>query len=369
MYKKNYYFYLQLSKVIVIGFIVIFFVMSPRRVYALDTNASNIANNNVDTCKNCVAFRLDDFDDVNFPGLETRLVDFFQSSNTSMTLGIIAGRFGNNENAVTQHFLSYVIALLKNHNGSDSRNDGKPIYEIANHGWQHEDFSKLSLQKQDELMKKSDEKIHTLLGIYPSVFIAPFNQVNNDTYQAAAANGMRVVSADPVRDPPTLYNVAFNSRSDNGNNNSSNVLHLPYTVLTAYVDKNGKSWDAMPLEAIKRDTLDSIKNHGYAVIEMHPQEFVTFDNSTQNYIINQNHLQDIENFVQWLHLQKIKVVTLGQFAAEVHRAPEFDISSYSSSIVPLPLAVAVIIVIVMVITSHRFNVASLNPKRSDGRPS
>jgi peptidoglycan-N-acetylglucosamine deacetylase len=54
--------------------------------------------------------------------------------------------------------------------------------EEANHGWNHEDFSAHSLQKQIELMQKTNEKIRRILDINPTVFIAPFNKIHNSAY-------------------------------------------------------------------------------------------------------------------------------------------------------------------------------------------
>jgi peptidoglycan/xylan/chitin deacetylase (PgdA/CDA1 family) len=286
-------------------------------------------NNNI--CK-CAAFRLDDFDDVNFPGIEMKLLDLFYNTNTSLTIGIIAGRTWNNENFLSANLHSHLVKLLHGFKTKDGKS-GAPKIEVANHSWQHEDFSRLSLQEQNRLMRESNAKIHTKLGIFPSTFITPFNKLNKYTYQAAAENGINVVSSDPLRDPPTPYQVMPDSKG---------MYHLPYTALTARVDENEVSWDPMPLHKIQSAILRGIKNYGYAVIEMHPQEFVITDSSTGNSIIDQNHLHEVEDLIHWLHSQKIKIITLREFANE-HTTPEFD-SSFTSSLVMSVSIVAVIII-------------------------
>lgn len=71
----------------------------PRIVYAQPTAATRQEaaekGGSGYACR-CVAFRLDDIGDTNYPYIEDRLLDIFQNSNTSLTVGIIGNRFGNN---------------------------------------------------------------------------------------------------------------------------------------------------------------------------------------------------------------------------------------------------------------------------------
>jgi peptidoglycan/xylan/chitin deacetylase (PgdA/CDA1 family) len=268
----------------------------------------------------CVAFRLDDVDDINHPDIEHLLLNIFQNSNTGLTVGIIGNRFGNNTGIV-----SHLAAMLKNNANSPSTNNGK--LEIANHGWNHEDFSALSLEKQVSLMQKTSEKIQRILKVTPTVFIAPFNKINNSTYLAAKKNGMYAISADPITDPPPPGAIV--------SPDSSGMYHLPYSALTAYVDKDEKHWDAVPLTTIEKGVLDGLKKHGYAVIEMHPQEFFPRNpNDGSGEVIDENHLADMESLIRWLHSEKIEIVTLGWFAssaAAVATAPEFQSTTASNS--------------------------------------
>jgi peptidoglycan/xylan/chitin deacetylase (PgdA/CDA1 family) len=258
----------------------------------------------------CVAFRLDDVSDTNYPYIEDRLLDVFQNSNTSLTVGIIGNRFGNN-----QEIVSHLAAMLK----------VRPqILEVANHGWNHEDFSALSLGQQAALMQKTDEKIYGMLKVSPTVFIAPFNKINNSTFLAAKKNEMNTVSSGPAIDPP----------ASKVSPDSAGMYHLPFSALTAYVDKDGKHWDPVPLATIERNILNGLENHGYAVVEMHPQEFAPQYQDGGSEVIDENHMATIESLIQWLHSAKIDVVTLGSFASASSAVPEFQSS------LPLILALA-----------------------------
>lgn len=199
------------------------------------------------------------------------------------------------------------------------------ILEVANHGRNHEDFSVLSLGQQTALMQKTNKKIYDTLKVSPTVFIAPFNKINNSTFLAAKKNGMNTVSSNPAIDPP-----AFRVFPD-----SAGTYHLPFSALTAYVDKDGKHWDPVPLATIERDILNGLNNHGYAVVEMHPQEFAPQYQDGGSEVIDESRLAAIEGPIQWLHSEKMDVVTLGSFASASRVVPEFQ------STMPVVAALAV----------------------------
>lgn len=258
----------------------------------------------------CVAFRLDDVGDSNYPEMEHTLLNIFKNSNTSLTVGIIGNRFGNNTSIVSQ-----LSSMLKANTPAR--------LEVANHGWNHEDFSALSLQKQIGLMQKTNEKIYRILGISPTVFIAPFNKINNSTYLAAKDNGMYSISANPNTDPPSLATVSPDS---------AGMYHLPVTTITAHLSKDRKHWVPRHLSELENEILNGLQKNGYAVVEMHPQEFKPINQSTSGQMIDDSHLADIESLIEWLHSQKIETVTMGSFASlSTSVVPEFPSSLFASS--------------------------------------
>jgi hypothetical protein len=58
------------------------------------------------------------------------------------------------------------------------------------------------VEEQSALLQKTNRKIFDLTGITPTVFIAPYNFVNDDTFVAAKENGIRHISANVTSDPP-----------------------------------------------------------------------------------------------------------------------------------------------------------------------
>ncbi len=135
-------------------------------------------------------------------------------------------------------------------------------------------------------MGKGNEKFR-VLDTYPSVFIAPL--INNYAYQTATENGIRVVISD--RDPSILYN---NNLSLDPNNSNNIMLHLLYTILSSHIDENKRSWDTISLETIKMNTLNNINDHGYAVIEIHPQTSLFF------FYFSSDPKQFIKTLLPWL---------------------------------------------------------------------
>src|SRR3990170_1833599 len=79
-----------------------------------------------DSCR-CVAFRLDDIQDYFLNNVQIEIMNTFQKNNKSLTVGIIGNYFGNDTAIV-----NFLKEKLENNTSS---------LEIANHGWNHEDFT------------------------------------------------------------------------------------------------------------------------------------------------------------------------------------------------------------------------------------
>src|SRR6185503_9544092 len=128
------------------------------------------------TSCNCVAFRLDDIQDYYLNQAQMQVIETFEERNASLTVGVIGNYIGND--LVLVNFLKEKI---------ESKNFS---LDVANHGWNHEDFALLSMQVQSALLSKSNDQIRNILGVQPSVFIAPFNRMDEDTLVAMAENGL-----------------------------------------------------------------------------------------------------------------------------------------------------------------------------------
>jgi len=180
----------------------------------------------------CVAFRLDDVEDHYLAEVNMQIMKVFQEKNASLTLGIVGDLFGQDESLV------------------------------SNHGWNHEDFRRLSKDNQSLLIKATNEKINESLGVRPSVFIAPFDVFNNDTLIALKENGLKYISSIIYYDPGPI-----------GILEDAMPYHFPSTATTS--DDNGTYWIGIPHQNTSTQIENSILKYGFAVVEMHPYEYST----------------------------------------------------------------------------------------------
>lgn len=81
----------------------------------------------------CVAFRLDDIQDYFVTKAQMAVITTFEQNNASLTVGIIGNHYGN-DSAITGFLQD---KLVRDYDSGFS-------IEIANHGWNHEDFSRLT---------------------------------------------------------------------------------------------------------------------------------------------------------------------------------------------------------------------------------
>src|SRR6266849_8047715 len=155
----------------------------------------------------CVAFRLDDIQDYWLNSVQTKIIDTFQQKNASLTIGIIGNSFGSDAKLI-----GYLKDRIKTEN---------PSIQVANSGWKFEDFTTYGQGDQSSFIIESNDKIFTLLGITPSVFIPPYGKINNDTFYAMNKNNITFLSANTL-----TYHAIYSS---------SNTIHLfPATVSTGY---------------------------------------------------------------------------------------------------------------------------------------
>lgn len=57
-------------------------------------------------------------------------------------------------------------------------------HELGNHSWSHANLPKLSKQKMEEEISKTNEAIYAACGAYPTVFRAPYGELNDSVLRA-----------------------------------------------------------------------------------------------------------------------------------------------------------------------------------------
>ncbi|HEX2124279.1 MAG TPA: polysaccharide deacetylase family protein, partial [Nitrososphaeraceae archaeon] len=110
----------------------------------------------------CVVFRMDDIQDYWIRSAQLATMNQFIDRNQSLTLGIIMNGTGNDTEIVKKVREGHDIGL----------------FELAVHGWNHTDYTKLSEEEQRSSMNDANRKMSALFGNASEIFIPPLNAFN-----------------------------------------------------------------------------------------------------------------------------------------------------------------------------------------------
>jgi peptidoglycan/xylan/chitin deacetylase (PgdA/CDA1 family) len=223
----------------------------------------NLFGYSSESCQ-CVAFRIDDIKDNYIDKVQMEVMNVFQEKHIPLTIGIIANEFGND---------STLVAFIKDRiiNRSSSNENG--TLAIASHGWNHEAFTLFNNDEQSSLIKKANQKIADILGVTPSVFIPPYNLINNHTYIALQWNRMQYLSAT------SYYSATIDPPPYSMHNNNITLYRFPQTAETGFVNEDDS-------QRTLEDIMNSLHNYGFAVVTLHPALYSISQgfNSPQNQI-------------------------------------------------------------------------------------
>lgn len=274
-------------------------------------------------CK-CVAFRLDDIQGYWLNDVQIAVMDVFDAKDVPLTIGMIGG------DTFQVKSDSKIVEFVK------KKIDKKfPLIRIANHGWEHEDFTKVDLSTQVNLINKTNQKISKIFGTYPKVFIPPYNKFNDNTIAALVKNNMTHFSSTVE-----MINAPFLPTE-------SNIHHFPETSTTGKIDE-----DIGIFHKIKnKETINSIKTsideHGFAVIMMHPQEFSTVEKSTYINKVNVEHIEELDKLIDEVKEMNLKIVFLDEINSNYSDIMEEETPSQSQ--IKQIYAVTVISLLILVI--------------------
>ena len=237
-----------------------------------------------DSCR-CVAFRLDDIQDYYLNNVQIEIINTFQKSNKSLTIGVIGNYFGTDTTVV-----NYLKERLENNT---------PL-EIANHGWNHEDFTLFDKNEQSQLIKKTNEKISNVLEDTPNGFVAPFNKINDNTITALRENRIRYVSANMTQDLPP-YDIKNNS-----------FYHLPAATFTGDLNSDNSYWFGTSHKDTFAKIQASLTNHGFAVVTLHPQEYSKRDGLNFSNEVDDSQIEELEMLINEIDSSDLDIVTLNE---------------------------------------------------------
>jgi peptidoglycan/xylan/chitin deacetylase (PgdA/CDA1 family) len=255
---------------------------------------------------NCVIFRVDDIQDYWINSVQVAVMNQFIGRNVNATLGVVMNFVGNDPSVVN-----------KVREGVSSN-----VFELDLHGWNHVDYSTLSLQDQKNTLQMANQKIQDLWGRKSNIFIPPYNAYNLDTLNATNQLGLKIISSEFDQELPSIYNP--DNPNDPNNKifiaaNSSNikdqfgVYHLPQVV--GYYNYDFEPPRKASLSSIENKIDSTIASYGYAVVTLHPQDFAVKDASgVPSNTVDQNELDDLNTLITAVQTKGYKITTFSTVA-------------------------------------------------------
>lgn len=242
---------------------------------------------NMPNCQ-CVAFRLDNIQDYWLNNVQTKIVDTFQQKNASITLGIIGNSFGSDAKLT-----GYIQDKIKTN----------PSIEIANNGWKFEDFTTYSKSGQSSLIKQSNDKIFSLLGITPEVFIPPYGKINNGTFDAMYENNITTLSANTL-----TYHTVYST---------SNAIHrFPATVSTGYINSGNGTLHRLTNDEMFTNIQNSIHDYGFAVVTISFQDYAVNNGTVTQNEPDLQQIQQLGTLIDKVKSNGLNIVELSKITNE-----------------------------------------------------
>lgn len=205
-------------------------------------------NNSIPICSNnerVIILRLDDVKAWQYFDITEEMVSLVLSKNMTLSLAVIPKDIEKD----SKLFLPWINDIKSNNN-----------IEIALHGYLHQgaEFKNLSEEEATDKIKKGKELLLNYIGIIPITFIPPENEFSNETLNALAGEGFRVISA-----------------GDNTNkfNQLDNLLYIGKTTNTY----DFTSEKLIPAEQTLAECNSNLNDKGLCVIVIHPQDYLTKD--------------------------------------------------------------------------------------------
>jgi peptidoglycan/xylan/chitin deacetylase (PgdA/CDA1 family) len=233
---------------------------------------------------NCVAFRLDDIQDYWLTDVQIEIMETFAKKNLPLTIGIIGNEIGED------------IELVSYINQTISKNR----LEVANHGWNHEDFTEFDKDTQSLLLKQTNKKLQQMFGVVPSVFIPPYNEFDNNTISAMKENYITHFSSSiTLSEPPFPLT-------------NSQLYNFPEAAYTGELSPSSTLFVAVEHKLTLSQIQKSISDYGFAVVMMHPQDFSIMENGDHSNKINWNQIKELEKVIETIQIQGLNVVPINK---------------------------------------------------------
>jgi peptidoglycan/xylan/chitin deacetylase (PgdA/CDA1 family) len=267
----------------------------------------------------CVVFRLDDIQDNFVSSAQVKAMNLFISRDQPLSLGLVMNNTGDD------------VRIM----GKIGEGIHRGIFELGLHGWDHVDYTKMSLEEQESTLIMANEKLSSIFGNVSDIFVPPYAYFDEATLEASANAGIKVLSAalfseESYDNGNSIFNAT--ERGDvldrglrTGKNaiaSSSNITttldHIPGTTQFKEYE-NGKSVK-VPVEDILKDIQNNLLEYGYSIIVFHPQDLVqmsengTLSDSTASLALDTAEIDDLSELIDTIISKDIRIATLSDIA-------------------------------------------------------
>ncbi|MFQ5440474.1 MAG: polysaccharide deacetylase family protein [Nitrosopumilaceae archaeon] len=251
---------------------------------------------------NCVALRFDDVQDFWLNDVQQEMLEVFSKEKIPLTIGILSSGLQFDENLVNT-----VKTGIKNGN-----------IEIANHGLDHTPITEFDNKEFEERLKTSQEQIKENFNVVPKVYIPATNIFTDDAKKILAENGFTHFSSSFVYDEPpySLQNEKFYS--------------FPRVSATGIFDTEEIRFKGIPADTTFLSLSDSLVEHGFAVVTIHPQEHSLFKDEEYQNEPNIHQIQELKKLIKKIKAENIELVLISEIDKKVSKistSPTKDSSS------------------------------------------
>jgi len=235
---------------------------------------------------NCVAFRLTPVQDYFLDDVQIEVIDTFVRKDSPITIGIIGNLFGKDAKLI-----DYIKNTLEKNN---------QLIEIANNGWNYEDFSDLTSEEQSSLIKQSNDQISSVLDVEPAVFIPPYENFNAATILALRENNLNHISSTIQKDPPPyqLSNLEF--------------YHFPSGVVTGKFNPESGVIELIHYEETFSEVQKILDQYGFTVITLETRVFSAIENGDYKNRVDEQKIHELELLIDMIQAQGLKIVPVGE---------------------------------------------------------
>lgn len=90
------------------------------------------------------------------------------------------------------------------------------------------------------------------------------------------------------------------------------LYHYPLSAVTGDLNNDDTQWVGFDHQITMKSIRQSVRDHGFAVVNMHPMEFATRDGLQYSDRIDERQLAELDLLLSTLQKEKYDIVTIGE---------------------------------------------------------